>query len=130
MFKDASMNENPAEFGVNLALAIATKYPWGIAFTTATQGFTSAETLKFFFDNFPHMCAWLGDNTVTKFLFATTRQAYSVAKVHGVWHYVTATGVCAVDAGATIAVDGVTPTVKPAAGDIVICLYELSSAPT
>jgi len=129
MFKDASMNENPAEFAVNLALAVATKYPWGIAFTAGTQGFTSAETVKFFTEHFPHICAWLGDNTVMKFTFAATRQAYATTKIHGVWIYTLATNTAAVDAAAGLAVDGVTPAAKPAAGDIVICFYELATAP-
>jgi hypothetical protein len=129
MFKDASMNENPAEFAVNLNLAIATKYPWGIAFAAGTEGFTSAEGLKLFFDNFPHLVAWKGDNVVTKLLFHADRQAYSTAKTHGVWVWDAGTGVAAKDATPTLATDGVTPTVKPDTGDIAVCLYELASAP-
>jgi hypothetical protein len=130
MFKNASMNENPAEYGVDLSLAVASKYPWGIAFSEATEGFTTAEGIKMFFDNFPVFVAWLGDNTVTKFLFPTGMQAYNATtKIHAVWVMPVSTHISAVDATATKATDGVTPTAKPAAGDIVMCLYEAANAP-
>jgi hypothetical protein len=130
MFKDSSMNENPAEFAVQLALGIASKYPWGVSFASGTEGFTSAETLKFFFDNFPHICAWLGNNTETEFDFAATMQAYSTAKIHGVWIYDSSAGTAAVDATATKTTASITPTATPDTGDIVVCLYELASAPS
>lgn len=129
MFKNASMNDNPAEFGVNLLLAVANKYPWGIAFASGTEGFTSAEAVKFFTDNFPMIVAWEGNNVATEFSFAAARQAYSTDKIHGVWVYDASAGTVSEDTGASLATSKVTPTTKPDDGDIVICFYELASAP-
>jgi hypothetical protein len=129
MFKNGSMNENKTEFSFALSLGISRAYPWGIAYDAGVEGFTSAELVKFWFDNFPWFVAWLGDNVVTEFLFDTNHQAFSTDKIHGVWVYDAGTGEIAEDATADLAVDGVTPTAKPAVGDIVMCLYELESAP-
>jgi hypothetical protein len=129
MFKNGSMNENKTEFSFQLSLGVAKQYPWGIGFDAGVEGYTSAELVKFWFDNFPWFVAWLGDNTVTEFLFHADRQAFSVDKIHGVWVYDIGTGEVTEDATPALAVDGVIPTAKPAAGDIVMSLYELESAP-
>jgi hypothetical protein len=129
MFKDGSMNENKSEFTFQLSMGIARKYPWGISFASGTEGFTRAEAVKFWFDNFPWFVAWKGDGIVTKFLFHTDRQAYSTDKIHAVWVWDVGTGIAALDATAAKATDGVTPTELPADGDIVMCLYEIESAP-
>jgi hypothetical protein len=129
MFKNASMNDNPAEYAVNLALMIAQKFPWGIAFTEATQGYTSAEAVSIYTEHFPMLVAFLGDNVVTEFNFATGHEAYATTKIHGVWVWDAGTGVAAVDASAALATDGVTPTTKPDVGDLVVVLYELANAP-
>jgi hypothetical protein len=128
-FKNASMSENPAEYTVNLALSVVNKYPWGITFVEGTEGYTSAQGLAIFTDNFPWICAWKGDNIVTEFTFASGHEAHSTAKIHGVWVYDASEGTVAADATATLATDGVTPTTKPDTGDIVICFYELATAP-
>jgi hypothetical protein len=128
-FKNAPMNDNTAEYGVDLLLAISKAYPWGIAYTVATEGYVDVESLNIFTDNFPVLVAWKGDGTVTKFLFPTDKQAFSTDKIHGVWLWDTGTKVSAVDATVTKATDGVTPTTKPDAGDIIICLYESLTAP-
>lgn len=129
IFKDGSMNENASEFSFDISLGISRMYPWGIAYDAGVEGFTRAEAVKFWYEHFPFFVAWLGDNVITEFLFHADRQAYSTDKIHGVWVYDVGTGETAIDATAAKAVDGVTPTAKPAAGDIVMCVYELEFDP-
>ena len=118
MIKPASMNENSSEYTLNMLLNVASKYPWGVAFAIGTEGYTDAEILELEGVYFPHIVSWKADNIVTKFLFDAARPAQAVGKIH----LVTINGVA--DATVTKAVDGVTPTAKPASLDIVTCWYE------
>lgn len=130
--KNAAMNENPAEYPVDLTPAIATAYPWHIAFTESIEGCTSGQVATFHTNNFPFICAWKGDNVVTKFSFGTGHNAAVLGEsfdVHGVWVIDAATHVSAKDATPTLAADGVTPTTKPDTGDIVVAFYGLATAP-
>jgi hypothetical protein len=119
-----TMDENPAEFTFNLTPQISSKAIWGQAFTVALDGFTEAEFQEGMYTDFPHIVAWQGDNTATKFSFHADRQAASTAKIHGVWVGASGATSLTVDATVTKATDGVTPTTKPASGDIVVCMYE------
>src|SRR5574340_1305303 len=99
------------------------KYLWGTAFTLATQGFLRAFMIEQDTQYVPWIVAWKGDNVATKFDSHADRPAVATTKIHGVW----VNGV--VDATATLALDGVTPTAKPGSGDMVVCFYEIAVAP-
>lgn len=116
--RHSGYNENAAEYAFSIVPQLVTKHLWGTALAALTEGATQAQVIRFVTQYKPYIVAWKGDNTVTKFLFATARPAVATTKIHGVW--------CngAVDATANLAVDGVTPTVKPAAGEMVVCFYE------
>jgi hypothetical protein len=128
-FKNASLNENPAEYTVNLNLSVTDKYPWGINFAEATEGYTTAQGLAVFTNNFPWIVAFKGDNIETEFDFASGHEAYSTDEIHGVWIYDASAGTVAEDTTATLATNKVTPTAKPDSGDLVIVFYNLATAP-
>lgn len=117
----AALGENANEFQFNIVPNIVTSHLWGPAFTLADDGFTTAEMIESQTVDVPLVAAWKGDGVATKFLFGATHQATSTVKIHAV----TVNGV--IDATATKATDGVTPTTMPVSGDIVACFYETAA---
>lgn len=123
-----SMTDAEMQYTVSLLPSAAGHHLWGPDFTIADDGFTAAEVIETVTVNVPHVVAWLGDNVVTKFVFHADRQAAAVAKVHHVAHVAASDGaVTDLTTTATKEVDGITPAVKPAAGDLVICFYEYAA---
>ena len=118
--RHSGYNENAAEYSFSIVPQLVTKHIWGTALALNTEGATQAQVIRFVTQYKPYIVAWKGDNVVTKFMFATARQAVSTDKIHGVW----VNGVK--DAAATLATDGVTPTSKPGVGDMVVCFYEVA----
>jgi len=118
--RHSGYNENAAEYSFSIVPQLVTKHLWGTALSLNTEGVTQAQVIRFITQYKPYIVAWKGDNVVTKFLFAAGRQAVSTDKIHGVWVNGT------LDATATKATDGVTPTTKPGVGDIVVCFYEVA----
>jgi hypothetical protein len=92
------------------------KLPNGVALTRATHGCLSASWFIYTAENPMNVCLWMGDNTVTKFLFPVDWQAVSDAKSE-LYHY------GATEPG-TWALDGYTPTTKPAASYSLMSFYE------
>ena len=119
-----SMDENPAEYTFALQPQVSTMSLWGEPYVELTDGYLESEFDEVMTVGYPHVVAWLGDGIVTKFTFATARPASATAKIHGVWVAAAAADYATIDATVVLAVDGVTPTVMPAAGDLVICVYE------
>lgn len=91
---------------------------WGTEKTIDTDGATRFFTSIYHADYKPAVATWRGDDIVTKFLFPADMQAASTGHISTV----TVNGV--IDATATLAVDGVTPTTKPADGDMVRVFYQ------
>jgi hypothetical protein len=119
-----SMNDNALEQRYSMSPSQVNHAPWGVHFTAADNGFTEAEIVEVTTFGMPHLCAWLGDNTATKFSFAAGAPAGSTAKIHAVATVDTDGTVTDCTSTATKEVDGVTPAVKPAAGVLVLCFYE------
>ncbi|MGQ9491730.1 MAG: hypothetical protein ACUVS6_13740 [Anaerolineae bacterium] len=118
--RHSNYTENAAEYSFSVVPQLVTKHLWGAAFSPATEGVTQAQVIRFITQYKPRVVAWKGDNSTTKFLFASNHPAVSVDKIHGVW----VNGV--LDSAATKALDGVTPTQRPGNGDIVVCFYEVA----
>lgn len=122
------MSAEAPEFVYNLLPTAVGHHLWGLNFASGVEGFTQAEIVETVTANVPHVVSWLGDNVVTKFLFATARPAAAVAKIHGVFSMHQTTGVVTDITGtATKEVDGVTPATKPAAGEMILCFYEYAA---
>jgi hypothetical protein len=111
------MNENPAETKYEIAISPTTQHLWGLAFTIADDGCLEAGVVEGMAEGRPNIVAWLGDNTEVEFLLPVAKPAVSTAKIHAVY----VNGV--LDAG-TKTVLAVTPSPKPGAGAIVVCIYE------
>jgi hypothetical protein len=92
------------------------KTPTGIALSRATHGCLAADWFTYTTENPLNICLWLGDNTVTKFLFPTDWQAINDAKSE-LYHY-------GATEAATWALDGYTPTTKPTAAYSLMSVYE------
>lgn len=111
-------SENVAESKYEVAISPTTKHLWGLAFSIATDGCLEADAIEGMYEGRPNIVAWLGDNVITKFLFPVAKQATATGKIHAVYK----DGI--LDSGCALAVDGITPTVKPTAGQIVVAIYE------
>jgi hypothetical protein len=116
--REAAYSEGEAPKQWSMTPMVVSKHLWGVSFASATEGALVGQVLRVNTRGKPHIAAWKGDNTVTKFLFSADHHAVSTAKIH----IVTVNG--AADATATKEVDGVTPTAKPGSGDMIVCFYE------
>jgi len=109
------------ENGYDVIPTVATKYPWGHAFsdTAGEEGFTEAQYLRFTSEYPPILNKWDGNNTLATFTLSLT--PISVAKT-AVFVNGTATTVSSVDTGAK------TVTVTPAPANLaeVVAWYETS----
>lgn len=123
-----SMTDGEMQYEVSMLPSGASHHLWGPAFTNSVEGYTSAEVIETVTDNIPHVVSWLGDNVVTKVLFSTSRPAVSVAKIHAIYLVSVVGAVTDITSTATKAVDGITPAVKPGAGEMVVCFYEYAAA--
>lgn len=112
----SGMNENASEVLYAIAPSPSTKHIWGTSLTVGTEGVTEVTVIEGMSEDRPKIVAWKGDNIVTKFLFPTSKPASSATKIL-FWK----DGVLD---GGVAAVDGVTPTVKPTSGQMVISIYE------
>ena len=112
------MNENPAESKYEVSISPTSKHLWGLAFDPATDGCSEANIVEAMFEGRPNIVAWLGDNVETEFNLPADKPAVATGKIHAVY----VDGV--LDANPTLAVTTVTPTPKPTAGQIIVCIYE------
>lgn len=116
--KPQGMGENAIDVSYNVTPQIVTQRLWGVTLTAGVEAYLTAQSFEYMCEYKPKVVSWKGDNTVTKFTFPADAQAVATAKIH----VVTINGVA--DATVTKAVDGVTPTAKPGASDIITCFYE------
>lgn len=105
---------------------VFSKYPWGIAFELATEGFTDAQLIRGISQFRPHLEYWEGDAAVVAFDFKADLQAAESTRVK-VYHYVALTGVTTdVTGTVTITTADITFGAAPAADDIVTAFYEIA----
>jgi len=124
-----SMTDAEMQYEVSLLPSAASHHLWGVAFADATEGFGAAEVIEVITENIPHVVSWRADGTATKFLFHADRPAVSTSKIHAVCIIDAVTGAVTVNTGSGVkAVDGVTPTIKPDAGDMVVVFYEYAAS--
>ena len=116
--RPANLDDNAEEHIFNLLPQVASKHIWGAPFTLATDGFTEAQFIERTTIYKPKIVAFLGDGTTTAFNFPATAQAVNTTGMV-VWKNGTE-----LTAGITKAVSGVTITVAPAVGDVVVVWYE------
>lgn len=105
---------------------VFSKYPWGIAFELATEGFIDAQLIRGISQYRPQLSFWEGDGAVVAFTFDADLQAAAIDRVN-VFHYVDATGITTdVTLTETITTADITFGVAPAVDDIVTAFYEIA----
>jgi len=111
---------------------VFSKYPWGIQFTLADDGYLETQVLRGISRYRPHLAYWEGTGAVVEFLFTTGFHGPADAEDRcKVYIWTIADGLVEdVTAAVTIADDGITFDVAPLAGDIVIALYEIADVQT
>lgn len=98
-------------------------WPWKIAFSNTTEGFTEASVLEGLLDGPPVLDGWLGNATLVEFEFSATPLDVDTPKIKVV-HYVALTGVATdVTGDVTIDTDGITFGTAPAVDDLVYAFY-------
>lgn len=117
-----SFDENAIDVTVNLSLSASTKHIWGQSLTENTDGATKMHGLDHItWDRF-NIVAWLTDGAETGYDFPTDKPALAnYATTFELWDYNAGTEVTA---GITKATTGVTYSVAPAAGKLLIGIYE------
>lgn len=115
-------NENALVKEYTIALSQSPKRLWGETLTLATHNCTKAVKSNVVSNNRFNVVGWLGDNVATVFTLPTDKPGITSAAAT-VWNY--ATGVEEPGAwDSPTAPTEFTPTVKPSAGELLICTYE------
>lgn len=83
--REGSYDENPEERVYTVTPQFVTQYPWGVTFTTGTEGYGRAQVLRGETQYKPKLVAFNGDASQTTFAFPTSYPAASTAKIDGVW---------------------------------------------
>lgn len=83
--REGSFDENPEERVYAVTPQFVTQYPWGVSFTSGTEGYGRAQVLRGETQYKPKLVAWQGDASQTTFAFHTSYPAVSTAKIAGVW---------------------------------------------
>ena len=82
--REGSLDENPEARPYTVRPMFVTKYPWGVAFATATEGFTQAQGLRGVSVYKPKLIAFNGNASAATFAFPATEPAADTGKV-AVW---------------------------------------------
>lgn len=98
-------------------------YPWGVKFTTATEGAIRAQGVRGISEYKPMLSVWKGDNIITDFNLPLDYPAVSADKME-TYVYDAGAGTAAIDATAVHTTADTTPTAKPDSSDIVTVFYE------
>lgn len=121
----SSMNDQYGEQSYSLLPSPVDHHIWGIAFAALVEGFTEAEIIEADTFGQPHIAAWKqAAGSKTEFNFHADRPAPSTAKIHAVATIASDGTVTDVTGTVTKATDGVTFSVAPANGTVVVCFYE------
>jgi hypothetical protein len=95
-----------------------TAYPWGVAYTQATEGCTRSQAIRGVGYNKPVMVSFLGDGATTGFPFDSQKSAANAAKVT-CW----VNGVLQ-SSGFSASVYGLSFAAAPASNAVIVCYYE------
>lgn len=79
------MGEADEDTTYTVVPTFTSKYPWGLDFVEATDGYERAQGFRIVTQYKPWFCAWQGDNSTTEFTFHASRPAQATTKIHGVW---------------------------------------------
>ena len=82
--REGSYDENPEEMIYTVTPQFINEYPWGVSFTTSTEGFTRAQGLRGVSQYKPKIVAFNGSGSDTTFAFPSAKAAASTSKVK-VW---------------------------------------------
>lgn len=115
---EAGFNDSPTEKTYKVRPQIVRTHLWETAFTTATEGATQGQVLRGISVYEPKLVSFVGNNTVTAFLFPTTAYAAAATKMT-VW----VNGVNTTT-GITKATTGVTFTTAPTTNARIEVFYE------
>jgi hypothetical protein len=118
-----TLNENANEYSYQLTPSAVSKYPWGIAFASGTEGYTSAEMVEAMTEGQPMLVAFTADTAQVDFLFHADRPAVSAAKIH----VITKDGVV-VTTGITKSTTKVAFDSAPGLGKVIVIWYETALA--
>jgi len=113
-------NDNAQERRYALTPIYNTRYPWGVVYTDAVEGFVRAQMLRGTTAGRPALVRWTGDASTQAFPFRSDAPATSATAVDGVWK----NGTLVSGSAYTASTRGVVFTVAPSAADVVVCLYE------
>jgi hypothetical protein len=122
--KTGSLNREARSLTYNITPNISKKTVAGTALTLADNGCISHEYMIYESNYRIGVVAWVGDNSDVDFAFPTNRQA-AVASADNVRVYVNGT---LQTSGVTYATDDVTFGVAPAAGAVIVAIYDLADA--
>jgi hypothetical protein len=101
------------------------RYPWGVAFSAATEGFDEATVLEGFMNGAPMLAGWLGDGYET--VFNLDPAALNVSEVH-VYVWDSDTGIATeVTEDVTITTTTITFDAPVSADDVVYAWYPTSA---
>ena len=98
---------------------ICNKYPWGVTFDPAVEGYNKNRFIRGNSQYKPVMVSYLGNGSVRAFPFDSRYPAESAAKIAGIWLNGTE-----ISTGSTKSTSGVVLNSAPNTGDVLVVLYE------
>lgn len=117
--REGSFDDNPEERPYTFRPQFATKYPWGVSFSTTTEGGSMAQGLRGVSEYKPVIGAYKTDNTQTSFTLSPA--ATGTAKISV--FLVNSSGVGAASTPTTVGTGSLVYTTAPTTGTLVI-IYE------
>lgn len=119
--QESGFSDTPEEKTYTVRPQFAKKYPWGVSFADATEGFEQAQGVRGIAQYKPRLVSFLGDDSETSFTFNTSYYAQSTDKI-AVW----VDGVL-ITADITKATTGVEWTTAPTTDANIVMFYEHSA---
>jgi len=84
--REGSMDDNPEEKVYSIYPQLTKEHLWGLAFSTATEGFLQAQIIRGVSEYKPHIVAWqVADTAAVTLSFPSAYPAQSTSKIT-VWH--------------------------------------------
>jgi hypothetical protein len=83
--REPTQDENPVDVPYSVHPQFVTQYPWGVTFTSATEGYCRAQYVRVHTEFKPKLVAFDGDGAETTFAFPSNTPAVSTSKIDGVW---------------------------------------------
>jgi hypothetical protein len=117
--REEGMSETPTAFHYTMRPAFVAKHLWGVAFTTAVEGFKSAQLIRGHSQYKPRVVAFKADGSTTTFTLGQT--AVSTSKIT-VYDYTAGT-----TAAVTATTTSVVFTTAPTTDHIIVATFEVSN---